>query len=168
LCIPTLGCTATCRSAADCPARLAGLPPYACRVDFMAPQPICVPPADVVGDDPIGAACVYDARGLVQCRSGACDDAAPLGPMCVQACTAQGGCAPGLGCYPLADASGVTLVCERAGTRDLGQSCSSGRECHSGLCDTAFYCTRLCADGLCPSDMTCTPVPGFGVALCRR
>jgi hypothetical protein len=48
-------------------------------------------------------------------------------------------------------------------------SSAGASNCHSGLCDaTGLYCTRLCNDGLCPSDMTCTPVAGFGIAICRR
>lgn len=168
LCIPGIGCTAACRSAADCPGRLTsiGLPPYTCRVALGSTSPICVPPDDVMGPDPIGASCA--AAGANTCRSGACDGSAPLGPMCTQACTAQGGCAPGLGCYPLAEGSTFILTCQRAGLRDLGQSCASARECHSALCDSAGYCTRLCADGLCPTGWTCMPVPGAGVAICRR
>lgn len=170
LCVPTLGCTASCRTAADCPARLGslGLPPYECRIEFGSTTPVCVPPADVVGDDPIATACSYDTGGNVQCRSGACDDTAPLGPMCVQACTAQGGCAPGLGCYPLVDGGSVVLVCELAGNGDLGEACGSARQCHSGLCDMGGYCTRLCNDGLCPSGWTCSPVPSTSIAICRR
>jgi hypothetical protein len=168
LCVSMIGCTAECTSAADCPRRFDGLPPYRCAVAYGWPRPLCVPPDDVVGSDPIGASCRRDARGLWLCRSGACDESAPLGPMCTQACTAQGNCAPGLGCFPLADASGVTLSCQRAGSGDLGQPCRNGRECRSGLCDAGGFCTRLCQDGLCPSDMRCEPVAGAGVALCRR
>jgi hypothetical protein len=168
LCIPTRGCTASCRTAADCPARLGGLPPYACAVALGSTTPICVPPDDIAGDDPIGAACVVGGDGLVQCRSGGCDDSAPLGPMCTQACNEQGGCAPGLGCFPLASGGEVILVCERAGAADLGQPCGAGRDCHSGLCDASGYCTRLCGDGLCPTGWSCLPVAGTGVALCRR
>ena len=86
LCFGGVGCTAECRTAADCPARLAalGVPPYRCSTELGTANPICIPPSDVVGSDPIGAACRYNASGIVQCRSGACDDSAPLGPMCVQ------------------------------------------------------------------------------------
>ena len=166
LCLSAQGCTAECRSAADCPRRLAGLPPYTCAIAFGSANPICVPPTDIQGPDPIGAIC--PAVGTNRCRSGACDTSAPLGPMCTQECTERGGCALGLGCFPQIDGSDLYLVCARAGARDLGESCATGRECQSGLCDTAGYCTRLCGDGLCPSDMSCSPVAGFGIALCRR
>lgn len=168
LCIPGVGCTAQCASAADCPRRLDGLPPYACRVDLGSTVPICVPPSDVLGDDPIGASCRFDGLGRNLCRSGACDETAPLGAMCTQACTALGGCAPGLGCYPLEDSGSVLFVCERAGTRDLGATCAAGRECGSGICQAPGYCTRLCADGICPTGWTCVTAAGLGVALCER
>lgn len=169
LCFTDVGCTATCRTVADCPRQLTsiGVLPYTCEFNSDVGASICVPSNDVIGPDPIGAAC--SPFGLVECRSTACDDGAPLGPMCTQACTARGGCARGLGCQPVpADASSFVLTCQRAGNGDIGQSCGAGRDCHSSLCDTAGYCTRLCADGLCPTGMSCMPVPGAGVAICRR
>lgn len=165
LCIPGLGCTATCTSASMCPARLAGLPSYTCARGFGSTVNICVPPDDILGDDPVGATCPFS--GTSECRSGACDTSAPLGPMCTQACTAQGGCPAGFGCYPLEDPPGtVTLVCERAGGRDLGSTCASGRECGSGICQAPGYCTRLCVDGHCPSGYRCAVTAG--TALCER
>ncbi len=170
LCLSVQGCTAECRTAADCPRRFDFLPPYTCAIAFGSARPICVPPEDIVGADPIGASCRSDSSGLfVLCRSGACDDSAPTGPMCTQACTEEGGCGPGLGCFPLVDGGSITLACSRAGSRAIGATCSSGRECDSGLCDTAGFCTRLCTDdGLCPTGMRCDPVPGFGLSICRR
>lgn len=169
LCVPTLGCTSECDSPADCPGRLAGLPGYTCGRAYGSTTNICVIPTDVIGDDAAGSSCVIDPDTLLyECRSGACDDAAPLGPMCTTGCTTQGGCGPGLGCYPLADGGSITLVCSRAGGRDIGAACGSGRECTSALCDTAGYCTRLCNDGLCPTGWRCEPVAGFGIAICRR
>ncbi len=168
LCLSVQGCTSACRSAADCPGRLPGLPAYTCAVAFGSSSPICVPPSDVVGNQAAGDTCEYDGSGFSLCRSGACDDGAPTGPMCTQACTPEGGCGPGLGCFPLADGGDILLVCARAGSRALGAPCSSGRECDSGLCDaTSSRCTRLCDDGLCPTGWTCEPVAGFGVNLCR-
>ena len=167
LCDPALGCTATCRTVADCPATFAGLE-YACTFNAGAGANVCVPSPLVAGDDPIGAFSSCPPTGINACRSGACDpDALPV-PACVQICTAQGGCPPGSGCFPLADATSITLVCERAGGRDLGESCANARECHSALCDgTSARCTRLCQDGLCPTGWRCEPVAGFGIAICR-
>jgi hypothetical protein len=171
LCLTVQGCTATCDSVLDCPARLTalGLPPYPCEIAFGSTSPICKPPADVLGPDPIGAICRFDpGTGGNLCRSGACDDAAPIGPMCTQACTAQGGCGPGLGCYPLADGGMIHLVCVRAGTGDLGDACAAAADCHSALCDApSSTCTRLCHDGLCPTGWTCQPVAGTSVSICR-
>ncbi len=170
LCLSVQGCTATCRSAADCPRRLAGLPAYTCAIAFGSTSPICVPPADIIGGDAAGAICRADpGSGLYLCRSAACDESAPLGPMCTQTCTAEGGCGPGLGCYPLPDGASITFACERAGSRDMSETCASARECHSGLCDaTGLYCTRLCDDGLCPTGWTCETIAGLGVSICRR
>ena len=171
LCLSGTGCTATCSSAADCPARLTsmGVSPYTCAAGAGTPPgPICVPPSDIIGSDPIGAPCQWDtASGMSLCRSGACDDTAPAGAMCTQQCSAQGGCAPGLGCFPLADGATLYLVCEIAGTGALGESCAHSSDCYSGLCDGTGVCTRLCADGLCPTGWTCLPVAGTGVAICR-
>ncbi|MBW2463608.1 MAG: hypothetical protein JRH11_18295, partial [Deltaproteobacteria bacterium] len=97
-----------------------------------------------------------------------CNTSAPAAPMCTQACTIAGGCGPGLGCRPEIEGSDIFLVCARAGNGALGSSCSTAAECASALCDaTASVCTRFCADALCPTGWTCTPVPGFSIALCR-
>ena len=175
LCLEGYGCTSACRSAADCPRRFGFFAPYTCEVPPWGGDPICVPPGDILGSQSIGASCVPD--GFSECRggAGACDAAAPLGPMCTQSCTQEGGCAVGLGCFPSpedldGDGAVETIVplCSRAGTLPIGAVCSTGRVCASGLCDTAGYCTRLCTDdGLCPSDMDCRPIPGFGLSLCR-
>jgi hypothetical protein len=166
LCIPGLGCTAACRTAADCPGRLSGLPAYACRVARGSSVPICDPPADIMGDDAIGALC--PAVGLVECRSGACNTDAPIAPMCTQACTIEGGCGPGLGCRPEIDGSTLVLACARAGSGALGSPCTQASDCETALCDaTSSRCTRFCADALCPTGWTCSPVPGFGISLCR-
>lgn len=173
LCLSVQGCTAECRTAADCPRRFSFLPAYTCAIAFGSARPICVPPSDITGSDPIGSSCPI--TGFNDCRSDACDTSAPTGAMCTQSCTQEGGCGPALGCWPSIDdfdgdgLPDLELLCSRAGSRAIGQSCGTGRECDSGLCDTAGFCTRLCTDdALCPTGMRCDPVPGFPVSLCRR
>jgi hypothetical protein len=167
LCLPIQGCTSECRRAADCPARFSFLPAYRCAIAFGSTVPICVPPDDILGGDPIGALC--PAVGANDCRSGACDTAAPGGAMCTQSCTEEGGCAVGLGCFPQIDVDELHLLCSRAGSRPIGAACARGSECASGLCDaTDRFCTRLCSnDAICPSAYRCEPVPGFGISVCR-
>jgi hypothetical protein len=163
----SVGCTAACDSPADCPQRMAGLPAYTCDNSLgTGTTNLCIPPSDILGGDGIGASC--PATGTNTCRSDACDPNAALGPMCTQACTAEGRCGPGLGCTPFVNGSQIILLCERAGTHDLLASCAHGSDCESGLCDTMGFCTRLCADGICPTGTTCQPIPGSGIALCRR
>lgn len=167
LCLRGLGCTAACSSAADCPLRYPGSQPYECRVAPGSTTPICVPPEDVIGADPIGAPCRFDSSGLDNfCRSAVCGPGAPFGPVCVQACTAQGGCGAGLGCSLAEDGGAVVTVCTLAGTLDLDAACERSRDCHSGICWDG-YCSRLCADGYCPSAMVCTTIAP-GAALCTR
>ncbi|MEM6956116.1 MAG: hypothetical protein AAF645_10520 [Myxococcota bacterium] len=168
-CLTVQGCTATCRTAADCPARATrlGVPPYTCERAFGSSDPICVPPDDIVGPDALGSACA--TSGLNQCRSGLCNAEAPAGPMCVQTCTADGGCPPGFGCKPEELGGGVIeLLCARAGTRTIGESCTRAAECESALCNAPGYCTRLCDDGLCPAGFRCDPLPGVTSRLCVR
>ncbi len=167
MCLTAQGCTAPCRTTADCPARLAGLGPYQCMVAYGSSSPICVPPSDIIGPRAIGAACGTDSMGQNQCRSDVCDNSAPAGAMCTQACTSGGGCGPGFGCEPIIDSGSVTLVCERAGNGALGAPCSAAADCDSALCDTSHHCTRLCDDGLCPTGWTCQPVPGATISICR-
>lgn len=168
LCLSVQGCTAACRTAADCPRRFDGLPQYTCEIAFGSTTPICVPPDDIFGADPIGASC--PPTGLHFCRSGGCDPTAPLGPMCTQTCTQEGGCGPGLGCFPVVDVAPIVdLLCSRAGNGALGASCATGRDCDSGLCDGSSACTRLCTDdGLCPTGWRCESVPGYPISICRR
>jgi hypothetical protein len=171
LCIDGLGCTAECRTAADCPARFPMNPAYTCQVAHGSANPICAPPFDIAGSDPIGAFCRTNTSDELLCRSATCDTSAPLGAMCTQVCTEEGGCGSGLACFPLLDADGSFYrLCSRAGTRALGAACINGRDCDSGLCDSDnFFCTRLCTDdGLCPSGMSCRAIAGLGVSACRR
>ncbi|MFK7990016.1 MAG: hypothetical protein AB8I08_28615, partial [Sandaracinaceae bacterium] len=170
-----LGCTTACRNVADCPGRLPIVEPYTCAPLPGGGPPVCLPPSDILGSDPIGTACAV--TGATVCRSGACDIAARTGPMCTQSCTQEGGCGPGLGCFPSPedlDGNGtpetIVPICSRGGTRPVGAACANGGQCDSGMCDSdGLYCTRLCTDdALCPSDMACRPVPGFSVSVCRR
>lgn len=166
-CLPTQGCTATCRTAADCPSRFSFLPAYTCEVAFGSTSPICVPPSDILGANPVGAACT--GTGTTTCRSGACNTSETSGPMCTQTCNSRGGCGPGLGCFPQVEGGSIELLCVRAGSRDLLQPCTRASDCGSGLCDgTTSQCTRLCSDGICPTGWSCVPVAGFPLAICRR
>ncbi len=187
------GCTATCRTAADCPqrmtldidGRLLALPPYQCQP--FGGATVCVAPVqgaiaggDLTGSDPIGATCSATPGAPVQCRSGVCDgDDTP--PSCVQGCSPTGGCPAGYACRPwLPDGptGSVYLVCRPAGRGALGTTCTRGSDCATGLCqarsagDPTGYCTRFCGDGICPTGMACTPagsaVGGVTLALCAR
>lgn len=167
-----LGCTATCKTAADCPARLllTGITPYTCQVN--GGKQVCVPASDVQGPDPLGATC--NALGNT-CRSGACDDGTSPAS-CAQRCVPRGGCPAGFGCFPLYDPAQTSLVCNRAGTLWLGDTCGRGSDCVTGMCQgsgATGYCTRMCADGLCPTGFVCqdsgvTADDGTRVRLCTR
>lgn len=173
LCVPGVGCTARCRSAADCPARrFPGLPQYTCASSFGSPTPVCTPPlldagGDVAGDDAMGALC---SAPINECRSALCADPADTGAnMCIQTCGAEGGCPLGWGCKPVeVEGGGIYTFCVRAGNTPIGGVCSAASQCASGLCDSGGYCTRLCADGLCPTGWSCTPLPGTTIGVCRR
>jgi hypothetical protein len=185
------GCTALCRTAADCPSRmviedhgrLVALPPYTCQV--VEGMQLCVPPiqrvvsgGDLTGSDPIGATCDGSPGATVQCRSGVCDGEQTPGT-CVQGCSPAGGCPAGFACRPwLPDGptGSVYLVCRPAGRGGLGSTCTRGSDCATGLCqarrvgDPTGYCTRFCNDGICPTGMTCMPagtaVGGTAISLC--
>ena len=152
------GCTGDCRTAADCPSRYTsiGLSPYTCGVPGGGSTPVCLPPPDIAGSDPIGTACA--AAGTQTCRSGACNpDALPGPAICTQACSAEGGCGPGFGCFPQDQMDGTFLpVCELSGSGVMGSSCATRNDCDSALC-LVNVCTRFCADGLCPTGWNCTP-----------
>jgi len=174
LCVPSIGCTATCRNANDCPLRGAdfGLLPYRCEAAFGSADPVCSPPlfgdgmgGDVRGADALGSSC--PPTGTNECRSGLCNADSPGGPMCVQTCAPEGGCADGFGCKPEELTGGaITYVCARSGARGMGEPCAAAAECHSALCQAPGYCTRLCHDGLCPTGWSCA---SFGSArICVR
>lgn len=169
LCLSAQGCTATCRTAADCPRRATalGVPAYTCEIIAGSALPVCVPPADILGSAPIGSTC--PASGTNDCRSGLCNPAAPGGPMCTQSCTPDGGCPPGFGCNPEEVDTGVfEPLCARAGTRVVGESCTLGTDCESAICNAAGYCSRLCGDALCPTGFRCDPVPTASLRTCIR
>ncbi len=167
------GCTSECTSATDCPNRLIGLTPYACTVS--GGKTVCVPPADVLGSDPLGATCA--ASGTNTCRSGGCDTATSPA-MCNTRCTPQGGCPLGYGCFPDAGGGSVDLICTPAGSSWLGAACARARDCRTGLCQaeatgSGGYCTKLCNDSLCPTGMTCkasglTASDGTAIKLCSK
>lgn len=150
-----VGCTSSCLAPGDCPVRFDGLPAYTC-------SSMCIPPADILGDGPIGAACAGDG----DCRSAVCNSSGALGSTCTQACNPQGLCDQGFACIPISG----TLACDAAGGGDLSTACSGQLDCRSGLCGTDSSCTRLCSDGLCPTGYVCPsgesplclPIPIFG------
>jgi len=164
-----LGCTATCATAADCPLRIPGLAAYTCAP--VGGSMVCVPPADVLGSDSLGATC--DPLATTTCRSGACDGVLTP-PTCNQRCTPRGGCGPGYGCFPRSDPGlGWILVCTPAGRGWLGDACARARDCLTGLCSTGNYCTRMCNDGFCPTGMFCmntgvSTADGTVIQLCSR
>lgn len=187
LCLPTVGCTAQCRSANDCPSRVPGLSPYRC-MPAAGGVNVCNPPRAtnagavgfVAGADPMGTTCA--TTGTNTCRSAVCDDTESP-PVCVENCTPSGGCPAGWGCRPwVPDPTAPTeyyLVCRIAGTGALGSLCTRGSDCATALCQgdasggTTGYCTRLCStDGLCPTGMRCalggTTVGGTPISICVR
>jgi hypothetical protein len=145
-------CTSVCATASSCPPRFPAYPPYTC--ESISGTPVCVPPGDVVGTDPIGTPCTGDST----CRSDLCLTSGAAGAVCSQVCNARGGCGPGTGCVPIPDGSGGQLLaCDVAGNGDLETPCSGPLDCRSGLCDSeSGTCTRLCSDGLCPSGFSCS------------
>ncbi len=170
LCIPGIGCSASCASAADCPATFTGLgaPPYTCDALPGAMGDVCIPPGIVEGDRPIGRACGVSAGGANLCRSAACDDETPLGPICTQACDPVGGCPPGFGCMPQVAGGRIVMGCVPAGTRGFGRPCSRAADCATAICEgSSARCSRLCLDGRCPNGWRCEPVAGTSIAVCR-
>ncbi len=172
-----LGCTAECQTAADCPHRLVGLPAYTCESRTISTgsgtttKKVCITPGDVAGSGPLGATCA----DWHSCRSGACDDSTTPWT-CAQRCTTDGGCAVGLGCFPLVNGGAIDLVCSAAASAWLGDTCARGRDCATAICRDAGgigYCSRMCDDGYCPDGMTCTSLgvsatDGTPVMLCLK
>ncbi|MFK7999204.1 MAG: hypothetical protein AB8H86_06385 [Polyangiales bacterium] len=169
LCLSAQGCTATCRTAADCPLRATalGVTAYTCEIIAGSATPVCVPPADILGSAPIGSTC--PSSGTNDCRSGLCNPGAPGGPMCTQSCTPDGGCPPGFGCKPEeVDAGVFEALCARAGSGAVGASCTQSTDCESAICDAGGYCSRLCNDSLCPTGFRCETLPSSSLRTCVR
>ena len=179
------GCTAQCRTDADCPRRLTiedasgmiyRLPPYTCQ--SISGVNLCIAPivalgmgGDIVGYEALGTTC---STGDV-CYSGGCDTDVR---MCVQTCTPNGGCPPGFGCSVEDTGSGRStyMVCRPTGSSPIGASCTRPQDCASSLCwglPGSGYCSRFCnGDRLCPTGMTCTAlgtsIDGNSYSLCTR
>lgn len=172
LCDPTLGCTSTCDSAADCPRRgtAFGVTPYTCEFNAGAGGNVCIPPIDIMGADRMGTFC---NPAVNSCRSGLCADlneTDAIPDQCVQVCNPEGGCPDGFGCQPQVTVeAGIQPFCVPSGAGALEATCGGGADCASALCDDpGAYCTRLCVDGFCPSGWTCSPIPGSSVSICRQ
>jgi hypothetical protein len=165
-------CSAPCRSAGDCPRLGAGVPGYSCAVDPGLGYSVCQitdPMLPYIGESGLGTTCSANT----DCRSGMCaNDGASPTPYCIELCTVRGGCPHGFGCAPFRTSTGgsYSLFCVTAGSRGIGQTCSSGADCRSGYCDTS-RCTRICNDGYCPSAMTCSATgitaDGTAIRVCR-
>lgn len=184
------GCSASCRTAADCPVRMAlsdgvrliPLPPYTCERASTGTGSVCVPPIDqdIVSSDPLGASCSISSTTPPNCYSGVCylNDlvSPPLPPACIQRCTPTSGCPAGFSCRPVLDGSVVYLACQAGmGRAPVGASCTRASDCITGLCfgeTGASVCTRFCSDGTCPTGLTCrlafTTADSTRVSLCQR
>lgn len=154
------GCTTTCRGPADCPRSLPGLE-YTCSGGY------CIPSSFVLGPDSMGSTCRFSGTANL-CRSGVCVDGDDGSQTCTQVCNERGTCGEGFACVPSGDGSGGTVfVCQDAGTIDLGQPCTLGTQCVSGICDTTRNtCSRLCTDDrICPTGTRCVADVGSGGAF---
>lgn len=175
LCDSFLGaCTAMCTNASDCPGG------YNCTNGFCSPFECTSGLQCPVGYGCYSNLCIsessqiryFRANGSAcglhsDCASGYCNSDGALGPICTAGCTSVGGCAGGLACRPIVVGVDIVLACEISGSRDLGETCTSGTQCHSSVCDASMVCSRLCNDGYCPSDMSCQTVAGTSIGICR-
>jgi hypothetical protein len=142
-------CLNTCRTTADCPAG------DTCTDLGIK---VCVPPtAPETGTGALGDQCGGDGD---KCRSGLC-----LGTTCTERCGvthAASFCPYPYGCLPVEESPGVwIMVCEAAGTGDIGAACTDESSCRTGLCITdtgPAFCTKFCNDGICPTGYTCQDV----------
>jgi hypothetical protein len=182
---PTLivgGCTTTCSSAADCPRRANGLPPWSC-------DGLCRRPSDVLGPIEGGAkpaqyACNaqsqpanlcndnqhidFDAFSIpnppaVNCNSPTTTDGLP-GDSCLDSCRYQGGCHFGFGCTAVGGVGNERIgLCLPTGAGEVGTPCSIDGQCAFAYC-AGGKCSRDCTfDGLCPTGSTCLAAGGPAV-----
>jgi hypothetical protein len=186
-------CTLACGSAADCPQRAAGLPPWTC-------DGVCRRPGDVygplAGGQPAEYACNAASTVVSICNDGqhmnfgsftvplpppvdcAAANTTPGagGDSCVDSCRYQGGCAFGYGCTALGSVAGgrIGLCLPSNGAGEVGVSCTQDGQCAFGHCNrNTSKCSRDCTvDGLCPSGSTCgagatPPVDGQPFRRCE-
>jgi hypothetical protein len=174
-------CTLACTTAADCPQRAEGLPPWTC-------DGLCRRPGDVYGPLAGGARASYacDAATSVVsvCNDGqhidfdaflvpappAVSCAATMttdgvaGDSCVNSCRSQGGCVHGFACTAVGSVNGnrIGLCLPALGAGEVGVACSKHASCFFGYCNAATgKCSRDCtADGLCPAGSTCNATGG--------
>jgi hypothetical protein len=171
-------CTAACTTAADCPQRAPGLPPWTC-------DGLCRRPPDVLGPLPGGATPTqYACDGVtpvnlcndgqhidfqafdipkppaVNCNSPVTTSGSP-NDSCVDSCRYEGGCPWGFTCTAVGNINNSRIgLCLVNGGSPVGASCSSNIECAYGYC-VSGKCSRDCtADGLCPTGSTCTTAGG--------
>jgi hypothetical protein len=173
-------CTAACSTAADCPQRAAGLPPWTC-------DGLCRRPPDVLGPLPGGSTPTQYACGPGGATVNLCNDGQhidfeaftiPPPPAvncnsptttpgiatdsCVDSCRYEGGCPWGFTCTAVGSLGANRIgLCLVNGGGSVGAPCSSGLECAYGYCTSAGKCSRDCtADGLCPSGSSCVAAGG--------
>jgi len=125
----------------------------------------------VQGPAPLGEPCI-DGTG---CASGLCapsplptpfDDGTSVTQVCV-ACTGDAACGTGKACAVTDAVSPVRAApveCVAAGSKGLGDQCSEGAECATGICN-AFACSTCSETSPCADGETCGaswPTP-FGI-----
>jgi hypothetical protein len=176
------GCTATCNTAADCPQRAAGFPPWTCD------GTVCRRPSDVFGSfggnvTPAQYACNASNQPVSLCNDAQhinydtftipnpppvdCQDqfttSGVEGDSCIDSCRYQGGCEWNFTCTAVGSVGPNRVgLCLLNGIKPVGSPCTSNTECDYAFCpSTTGTCSRDCtADGFCPTGSTCTVVPG--------